>query len=407
MRTIDVYDVANNTWYQQPTRGGPGTRTRGCAVVAPAVDRSSFNIYYYGGFDGVHLTDDFNDDVWVLSLPSFTWTKISDGKPSHARAGHKCFLPCPDLMMVVGGYTPPRSTTLTCLEDGPIVLFNITSGEWMHSYDPSKYGTYGVHARVQAMIGGDNTGHATATTPVPSGWATPALGDVFATSYDVGKIKTYWPYKSPATNSAESPRQPSTPDQKSKGVPGWIAPVLGVVLGLVLLTGGVLIFCIWSRRVASRRGSDASSSHEAMTERIFYWAKGNSQRKSPTLTSSCGESALVRSATQQTSSTNIVTVSPTSDTGAVEASSSTYHEMENTQIAELGGKCKPSPTILLPCFQCPLTLSRYLHARGAARHGPHQCRCRARKHWICAPLDNIQLVCLSSVDCGRLPDPRQ
>ncbi|OAA76727.1 Galactose oxidase/kelch, beta-propeller [Akanthomyces lecanii RCEF 1005] len=341
MSAIDIYDVANNTWYQQPTIGGPGTRTRGCAVVAPAADRSSFNIYYYGGFDGVHLTEEFNDDVWVLSLPSFTWTKISDGKPSHARAGHKCFLPYPDLMMVVGGYTPPTGTTLTCLEDGPIVLFNITSGEWMDSYDPSKYGAYGVHASVQATIGGDSTGNATATKPVRSGWATPALGDVFATSYDFGKIKTYWPYKSPATNKTESPRQPSPPDQKSKGVPGWIAPVLGVVLGLVLLTGGVLIFCIWSRRVASRRGDDAPSSHEAMSERIFYWAKANSQRKSPTLTSSCGDSVLERSATQKTSSTTAATPSPTSDSGVVEASPPTCHEMEDTQIAELGDTSSP------------------------------------------------------------------
>lgn len=347
MSTIDIYDVANNTWYQQPTKGGPGTRTRGCAVVASAADRSSFNIFYYGGFDGIHLTDDFADDVWVLSLPSFTWTKISDGKPSHARAGHKCFLPYPDLMMVVGGYTPPRGNTLICLEDGPIALFNITSGEWMHAYDPTTYAAYGVHEKVRATIGGNSTGHATATTPIPSGWATPALGGVFSTPYDFGKIKTYWPYKPSSTNRTESPTQPPpTPEKQPKDRTGWMAPVLGVVLGFAMLTGCLLIFCIWRRRAGARRGSDVSSSHDAMSERIFYWVKGHSHRKSPdTLASSCEESETGRSPTSPQSHFAAAT-SPTASktTDAADASSSNCHEMENTQIAELDGTFNTRPT---------------------------------------------------------------
>ena len=57
--------------------------------MATASDRSSFNIFYYGGFDGINVKDSFSDDVWVLSLPSFTWIKISEGKSIHGRAGHK------------------------------------------------------------------------------------------------------------------------------------------------------------------------------------------------------------------------------------------------------------------------------------------------------------------------------
>ncbi|KAJ3491873.1 hypothetical protein NLG97_g5515 [Lecanicillium saksenae] len=329
MTIIDIYDIANSTWYQQPTSGDPGTRTRGCAVVAVAADRSSYNIYYYGGFDGVHTAGAFYDEVWVLSLPSFTWTKISEGQPSHARAGHKCFLPYPDQMMVVGGYTSQANGT--CLEDGPVILLNITSGEWMNKYDPSLYGTYGVHEKVQATIGGSSNGHATATGPVPSGWATPALGAVFATQYDFGKIKNYWPYKPSATNETTAPGQPPPETETQHGVPSWMAPVLGVVLSLVFLTGGTLTFCIWRRCVASRLSSDTSSSNEAMSERLFYWVKRPSRRNSPiTLISSGGESDLERSSTQNPPKTSEVAVNTTP-----------CQEMADNQIVELDDTSSP------------------------------------------------------------------
>ncbi|EGX96214.1 Galactose oxidase/kelch, beta-propeller [Cordyceps militaris CM01] len=329
MSTIDIYDVANSTWYQQPTTGGPGTRTRGCAVVAPAADRSSFNIYYYGGFDGVDTSGSFPDDVWVLSLPSFTWTKISDGIPNHGRAGHKCFLPYPDQMMIVGGYTGGSDSQ--CLGGGPVVLLNLTSGAWMDHYDPTTFGTYGVHDKVQAVIGGNSAGHATATAPTPSGWATPALGNVFANTYDVKKMKTYWPYNPSSTNKT-GPDYPSpAPEQPSKGVPNWMAPILGVVLGLVLITGSLLVFCVWRRRVAARKGSvDASSSHEAMSERLFSWAKGHNHPKptDPSAHSAYEASEVARSPSQAST--------PANDDRIAASPSPECHEMENTQIAELG-----------------------------------------------------------------------
>lgn len=339
MNTIDVYDITNGTWYQQPTTAGPGTRTRGCAVVAPAADRSSFNIYYYGGFDGVHSTSDFYDDVWVLSLPSFTWTKISDGRPSHARAGHKCFLPYPDQMMVVGGYTSLKGSTLTCLEDGPIVLFNLTSGTWMDKYDPASYGEYGVHEKVQAVIGGDMSGHATAMSPVPRGWATPALGDVFATPYDVNKIKPYWPYSLTPTRNETVPAT----THKSTTVARWVAPTLGVVFGLVVLTGVFLAYGIWQCRKTVRQGFDTSS-HKNKLGCLFCWFKRHTLPKS-SLTS---DNSVTKGSSAETLH-NSTTTEP----------SATCYEMENTQmVSELGGKLNSHARKRLPLMH-PNTLHRY------------------------------------------------
>ena len=146
MSTIDIYDVAKDKWHRQPTVGGPGQLTRGCAVVAPAQDASSFNIYYYGGYPGLKPTEGFNDDVWVLSIPSFTWTKITDSKVT-GRAGHKCFMPYPDQMMVIGGYTARGGQALTCLRE-TVRVFNMTTGTWLTEYSPAKWSKYSIPAAV-------------------------------------------------------------------------------------------------------------------------------------------------------------------------------------------------------------------------------------------------------------------
>lgn len=285
MHTIDVYDVAGDKWYTQTTVNGPSARARGCAVVAPASDGSSFNIYYYGGYDGIHPEQPFHDDVWVLSLPSFTWTLVNNGTDAHARAGHKCFAPYPDQLMIIGGYTSLGGSSLTCLQDGPIVMFNMTSGEWMDSYDPSKFGNYGVPDKVQAVIGGTATGGATLTQPSPSGFANTALGKVFTDTYDQ-KITTYWPYAPAAATSppAQTPAPTQPNNNKKGGLPSWVGPVLGVILGLIALTCIIVLFCLWRRRKNLKNRTSTNTSEEA-GRRILSWIRGQPpSHKAPTET---------------------------------------------------------------------------------------------------------------------------
>lgn len=327
MRTIDVYDVASGKWYTQPTADGPSARGRGCAVVATASDSSSYNIYYYGGTEGLDPTKPFYDDVWVLSLPSFTWTQINDGKDSHARAGHQCFTPYPDQMMIIGGETTAAGSSITCLEDGPVVMFNLTSGEWMDSYDPTVYGEYGVPDKVQAVIGGEASGGATATQPAVSGWATPDLGKVFATTYDQKKISTYWPYPAAQTANppAESP-QPPTPPSKSGGLPSWVGPVLGVILGLIALTCIIVLFCLWRRRKNLKNRSSTNTSDEA-GRRILSWIRGQPpNHKAPTVTTTeeTPGSPEMREYISSFTPSNSASVPPQ------------VHEVADTQLVELG-----------------------------------------------------------------------
>lgn len=75
MSEIYLYDIASGKWYQQTATGDvPDMRRRFCAGVTWAADQSSYNIYLYGGLSMPPYTMGF-DDVYILTIPSFTWIK--------------------------------------------------------------------------------------------------------------------------------------------------------------------------------------------------------------------------------------------------------------------------------------------------------------------------------------------
>lgn len=293
MSTIDIYDVATRKWHSQKTTGGPGQLTRGCAVVARAQDGSSFNIYYYGGYDGLDaVKHPFNDDVWVLSLPSFTWVKLATN-PAGGRAGHKCVTPYPDQMLVIGGYPQLSiSDSPSCLKEF-IRVFNLSTGTWLERYDPAVYSNYSVPSAVHDKIGGSGTGGATATKPSPSGFDATELASIFATPYPVTKIATYYPYSSVGPTDNTNPNVPtSTPKDQGGGggLPSYLPPVLGVVLGLVFLTMVAVLILLWRRRRLLRSGTISEVGTEYTTgNRAFIksWLRGQpSEPKAPTVTTS-------------------------------------------------------------------------------------------------------------------------
>jgi len=103
------------------------------------------------------------DDVYVLSLPSFTWTKVYEG-PS-PRFGHTCHTAGKRQMMAVGGSLDasmygvettgqlPNLTTLQCDRRAGVALFDLTAltwGSFFDAYAPA----YQVPRKVVKVIGG-------------------------------------------------------------------------------------------------------------------------------------------------------------------------------------------------------------------------------------------------------------
>lgn len=181
MKTIGIYDIANQTWcdssvtlacestsmrkvgpiahyrsynsrHLQNTTGDiPPATALFCSVLASAEDGSSHNIYIYGGNDGSDNSTIPFDDVYILSLPSFVWIKAYSGIPRHGRSGHQCFRVFPDQMLVLGGLFQDPSL---CLEGGVLQLFNLNTLNFQDSYDPSSYKSYTVPDIVTRQIGG-------------------------------------------------------------------------------------------------------------------------------------------------------------------------------------------------------------------------------------------------------------
>jgi hypothetical protein len=285
MQFVYVYDIAANFWYQQRTSGAaPNALAQGCTVVASAEDGSSHNIYWYGGFDGTHPAGTFSDEVWVLSIPSFTWVLLSTGVASHARAGHRCVKPYPDQMFVIGGYTPEVGNSYSCVEGGIIQVFNLSSGQWLDSYDPNVFSQYQVPDQVVAQIGGSGSGRANHTAPT-TGFATAAMTPLLASAYNTAKITTWYPYKEAVqTSSVPSP----TSTNKSSGTPKYLAPVLAVILGLFFITLVVLGVLLWRRRklLSTNRASQSDAGTvDTRFRRVSNWILGTpTDLKAPTVT---------------------------------------------------------------------------------------------------------------------------
>lgn len=170
-QTVAIYDIAQQTWYipgsqlpypdeanwhgrytQNTTGDIPQTPLASfCAVVASAADGSSHNIYVYGGYDGLSQESTPSDDVFILSLPSFQWSRAYTGTSTHGRSGHQCIRVFPDQMLVIGGqYKDPTFR----LDGGIIQNFNLNQLRFQDDYHPDRWEAYQVPKMVTDRIGG-------------------------------------------------------------------------------------------------------------------------------------------------------------------------------------------------------------------------------------------------------------
>ncbi|KAL6235300.1 hypothetical protein BDW75DRAFT_210074 [Aspergillus navahoensis] len=257
MRTVSVYDVAGDRWYNQDTTGDiPPQRTQFCSVYASAADGSSHNIYIYGGYDGLDPRNRPSDDVYVLSVPSFEWILLYSGNSTaNGRKEHKCVKPYPDKMLVLGGISVGSTQCIDMIR-----VFNLNTGRFQDAYNPRDWDEYKVPDLVSGRIGGDTDGGATKTAP--DSWATTALAEVFEASY-TRTIATYYPYNSTNGNTTTV----TVSSGGGGGFPGWAGAVIGVVLAVLLLAG---LFAFWFLRRRKRRGSRRGS-EMPKGSRVLNW----------------------------------------------------------------------------------------------------------------------------------------
>ena len=260
LNEIDVYDIASSVWYKQATNGtAPSIRVDPCAVAASASDGSSINVYLYGGQNLLPAGQQVQyDDMWILTIPSFTWIKVDQSGQSTPppRAGHTCNI-WDSQMIVVGGYVG----NISC--DVGVYVFDASELKWQNSFTPLNgsnalnqqssqsqnssglSGSFGyqVPAAVQSIIGGQATGGATVTAPALSATSGPLA---------TGKPITYTVTGANGATVTETATASSTggsnPSNNKKSGPNIAAIVAGVVAGCFALLAGYLGFCAWIYR---------------------------------------------------------------------------------------------------------------------------------------------------------------
>lgn len=303
MNVIDVFDIATSKWYTQPTNGTqPSYRVDPCAVAFSAADGSSTNVYMYGGQDLTPVGHQIQyDDVWILTIPAFTWIKADTTGQSTpgARAGHTCNA-WDAQMVVVGGYVGANQS---CDSPG-IYIFDASELKWINDYtaltgqdtqdqqasqtqnSTGLSGSYGyqVPVAVQAIVGGQATGGATVTAPavVPSSGPLATGKPIIYTVTGVNGA-TVTETATPANGGGGG-----TPGSSSnaKSGPNIAAIVAGVVAGILFLICCYLGFCAY----VYRRQLQLYKNHVAMSQRAaaagpsektaFMFGRGSSENTS-------------------------------------------------------------------------------------------------------------------------------
>ncbi|CAG8955611.1 hypothetical protein HYFRA_00009565 [Hymenoscyphus fraxineus] len=233
MNTIRIYDIRSTKWYNQTATGDvPPNRKRFCADSAWSADRTSYNIYLYGGLGFGDNGPGF-DDMWILSLPSFQWINYYKS-PAGAVSPHhslSCNVVGGGQMLVIGGTFP---ITDSCDSPQTWGVHNAdlgkVSGKAWNTYDPN-ITSYRVPPEVINVIGGSQLGGAKTTRP-PNGWN--------------AELEVYFQQNGSSTTRVPTRELPS--DKKgSSGIklaPGAIA---GIAIGGALLVASLIVgicFCI-------------------------------------------------------------------------------------------------------------------------------------------------------------------
>ena len=300
MNVIDVYDIANSTWYRQSTSGAyPILRVNPCAVALSAPDGSSTNIYMYGGQNLIPFGNQTQySDMWILTVPSFAWIQVNTTGQSvpPGRTGHTCNV-WNGQIVVVGGYTGPPANGLGC--DSGFYVFNATSLQWQSNYNSISGGDkqnqqtsqqddglglsgsyeYQVPVPVQSVIGGKGSGGATVTAPIETVTAGPLA---------TGKPITYTITGSNGavvTETGTASTTGSSANNNGKGGPNIAAIVAGVVAGCFAVLAAYLGFCayVYRRQLALYKNHVAMSQRAATAgggeKSAFLPSEGSSARK--------------------------------------------------------------------------------------------------------------------------------
>lgn len=251
--TIFMYDLANTKWYTQKTSGrAPEDRRLFCGGAAVAQDQSSYNIYIYGGASFGSNPIGY-DDIYVLSIPSFTWIRSLYPSDSNVtgpfpKAMSSCNVINNDSqMLVIGGRA--MNDTSSCDADVVMGQHNMVLGKdnpekaiWAR-FQPD-LSTYTLPTDIVTVVGGSPTGGATVTAP-KTGFDAPDMSTLMTRKPRLAERTATRNVTSFTATATSSP----TSDPKSGLSTGAIAGIaVGASVAGIAALAGLCFFCIRRRQ---------------------------------------------------------------------------------------------------------------------------------------------------------------
>ncbi|KAF9147864.1 Multiple epidermal growth factor-like domains protein 8 [Linnemannia schmuckeri] len=139
------YNVAQRGWINVPTKGtSPGKLARHCMVPA----EGGRKMIVFGGSTGLDTSIVPRGDIYILDVPSLTWSQGTPTNTSDFRAAMACSI-AGDNFIAWGGVN--ATDTLSSM-----IIYNLSSKRWTESYSPgaSSSGTSSDISHMGGIIGG-------------------------------------------------------------------------------------------------------------------------------------------------------------------------------------------------------------------------------------------------------------
>ncbi|KAH7490586.1 Uncharacterized protein HZ326_0644 [Fusarium oxysporum f. sp. albedinis] len=262
MDQIILYDVlSGKSYFQNATGDVPESRRRFCAGATWTKDQSSYNIYLYGGAGEEQGSSGF-DDIYILTLPTFTWIKMypeGNGTGDYPHHSFTCNVVNEAQMLIHGGFFP---LTNDCdvpdqwgLHDMSLGRQNKDKSPWM-LYDP-ELTKYAVPTDIISVVGGNPTGGATKTAPA-DGFDHQDLKALMTRTASAGSRT--------ATRDVSGPTE--TGDHES-GATLSTGAIAGIAAGGAVALIAVLVTCFCLIR-KHRRRRERVGSQQPMTQSYDY-----------------------------------------------------------------------------------------------------------------------------------------
>lgn len=159
--SIPMYDIDQDVWFEQKTTWFkdelPASRTRFCAALFQDKDAGTWDLWIHGGQQVGDNQNEGVEEIYVLSMPSFMWTKVETTLPqTNLIRSHTCHAVGGQLLIFGGWPTGLDQTNATCDPEYIKVLdIGEESSNWSGMY--KKASTYRTPNPIKNVVSGRKT----------------------------------------------------------------------------------------------------------------------------------------------------------------------------------------------------------------------------------------------------------